>query len=117
MKTSILALMAAMTLGAGMAQAQTAAAKVQVPVVQADYDEDDDGEEGGLLGLFGGHHGRHGGQQRGESDHEGRGGDDDGGCRQGATDANGRCQTGAQNTTPPANGLFNNGAAPKAQMN
>jgi len=119
MKPSTLALLAAMTaltFGTGLAQAQTSAPAA--PVVLAEYDEDEDGEGGGLFGLFGGHqrgehggkHGRQEAQERGEDD------DENAGCRQGATDANGLCQTG-QNATPPANGLFNNGAAPKAQMN
>ncbi|NBZ86994.1 hypothetical protein [Stagnihabitans tardus] len=119
MKTTSKALLAAMTLLslglAGLAQAQAPIAPnltaPEAPLVAVDYDEDDDEGEGWFSHRRG--HGDHEDHERGDHDDD----DDDdgeGGCR-GATDADGRCQTG-QSASPPANGLFN-GAAPKAQVN
>jgi hypothetical protein len=97
------------------------------PVTQADYEEEGEEGEGWFpwLGHRGhdGHDGHHGGRgehgehgDRESHDHDdddcqpGRGGDDDdhGACGMGMN---------AQPTTPPANGLFKDGAAPKAQVN
>lgn len=131
----ILAMSTALVLaGATMAGAQAVVApkpaattETAAPVTQADYEEE--GEEGegwfqwlGHRGHDGhdGHHGKHGehGDRESHDDDDddcqpgrGFGGDDD--------DEGGACGMGmnAQPTTPPANGLFKNGAAPKAQMN
>ena len=116
---TLLATLTVLSLGTGMAMAQNTA--LQVPaaplatetgpqVVQVDYDEDEDDD-----GWFGKH--RHGGEGKHHGRHgEGRDDEDEaGGCRQGATASDGRCQMGQG--TPPANGLFQGGAAPKAQVN
>ncbi|MCW1920058.1 hypothetical protein NX862_14960 [Rhodobacter sp. KR11] len=139
MKPKTKALLAALTVlsltQAGFAQVSTVpplAPKVESPAVQVEYEE----EEEGWFGLFGhdkgDHGGKHGGHRRGGHDDDGddeRGddGDDDGDDDRGegergedndrgaaaapcAQDAQGACK-------PPANGLFQNGTAPKAQTN
>lgn len=106
---------------AGFAQVSTVpplAPKVESPAVPVEYEE----EEEGWFGLFGhdkgDHGGKHGGHRRGGHDDDGDDGDDERGedDDRGATaapctqDAQGACK-------PPANGLFQNGTAPKAQTN
>ena len=117
---TLVAAMTLLSLGAGLAMAQSHA--LQVPAapratetgpqaVQVDYDEDEDDD-----GWFGKQ--RHGGEGKRHGRHgEGRDDDEDeaGGCRQGSTASDGRCQMGAG--APPANGLFQGNAAPKAQVN
>ena len=125
----ILAVPTALVLaGATMAGAQAVVAptpaattETAAPVTQADYDEEGEGWFQ-WLGHRGhdGHEGHHGG--RGEHGDRESHDDDDDDCqpgRGGDDDDHGACGMGmtAQPTTPPANGLFNNGAAPKAQMN
>lgn len=136
MKTASRLILAATTAlvlaGASMAGAQaihapapTAIPSTAAPATLADYDEEDGGwfqwlgrrGHGGDEGHHGGR-GEHGGREAHDDDDEGGcqagggfGGDDD--------DEGGTCGMGmnAQPSTPPANGLFKNGAAPKAQMN
>lgn len=104
--------------------APAAATKTAAPVTLADYEEEDEGwfqwlghgDDDGHDGHQGGR-GEHGGRESHDDDDDdcqpgnGFGGDDD--------DEGGACGMGlnAQPTTPPANGLFKDGAAPKAQMN
>jgi hypothetical protein len=122
MKPKSKALLAALTVlsltQAGFAQVSTVpplAPKVESPAVQVEYEE----EEEGWFGLFGhdkgDQGGKHGGHRRGGHDDDGddeRGDDDDRGAAAApcAQDAQGACK-------PPANGLFQNGTAPKAQTN
>lgn len=113
--------------GATMAGAQAvvtpapaAATETAAPVTQADYEEEGEGWFQ-WLGHRGhdGHEGHHGG--RGEHGDRESHDDDDDDCQpgRGGDDDHGACSMGmtAQPTTPPANGLFKDGAAPKAQMN
>lgn len=125
----ILAMSTALVLaGATMAGTQAVVApkpaattETAAPATQADYEEEGEGWFQWLGHR--GHEGHHGG--RGEHGDRASHDDDDDDCQPGRgfggddDDEGGACGMGmnSQPTTPPANGLFKNGAAPKAQMN
>lgn len=140
----ILAGMTALALvSGGFARAQETATPAQpAPLVLADAGEDDDENEGGWFAWMGGDHDGHGdhrgghrghdggrggdhdddedkGEGRGDDDHAGRHGCGPQGAGDDDDDDGAACGPGAQAQpgTPPANGLFQNGQAPKAQVN